>query len=163
LRLFSARKNGHGLAIETGTEPAPVRYAFIGVRPCDLRAIAIQDKVFLGGKYTDPAYKAVREQALLVALNCSEAAATCFCVSMGTGPQATGGYDLALTVVKGRGTSSCELDRHGRRVLDGVPHRPAGGDIERAGDRRPTACRPWAQVRNHEKSMSPHGERRSSR
>jgi ferredoxin len=32
-----------------------------------------------------------------VAVNCTQAAATCFCVSMNTGPRCTAGFDLALT------------------------------------------------------------------
>src|SRR5512143_3277908 len=77
LRLFSARKNGGGMEIDPPQPVQPRRYAFLGVRPCDLSAIAIQDKVFLGGEYVDAAYKAVREQALLIALNCTEGGGTC--------------------------------------------------------------------------------------
>ena len=36
-------------------------------------------------------------RALLVAVNCTQAAGTCFCTSMGTGPRCTAGFDLALT------------------------------------------------------------------
>ena len=35
--------------------------------------------------------------ALFIAVNCTQAAATCFCTSMGTGPRCTTGFDLALT------------------------------------------------------------------
>ena len=38
-----------------------------------------------------------RVQALIIAVNCTQAAATCFCTSMGTGPRSKGGFDLALT------------------------------------------------------------------
>jgi ferredoxin len=69
----------------------------IGVRSCDLHALAIQDKVFLGGPYKDPEYAALREGLFLVAVNCSRSAPTCFCVSMNTGPAVTGGADLVLT------------------------------------------------------------------
>ncbi len=73
--------------------------AFIGARSCELHAIAIQDRVFMNGAYTDPRYKAKREQAFIVAINCAQAGGTCFCVSMNTGPKATSGFDLALTEV----------------------------------------------------------------
>lgn len=76
--------------------------AVIGLRSCDLHALAIQDKVFLGGPYVDPGYQARRENLLVVAVNCRRAAATCFCHSMNTGPAVKGGFDLALT----------ELDEH---------------------------------------------------
>ena len=71
--------------------------AVIGVRSCDLHALAIQDRVFLEGPYVDPAYQARRQNLFLVAVNCRRAAATCFCHSMKTGPQVAHGFDLALT------------------------------------------------------------------
>jgi sulfhydrogenase subunit beta (sulfur reductase) len=78
-------------------EPAPVpdvRYAFIGLRSCDLHAIEIQDRVFLAA---DPAYRARREHAIFIGVNCGHPGATCFCVSMQTGPRCTAGFDVALT------------------------------------------------------------------
>jgi ferredoxin len=77
--------------------PEPVRRAFIGVRACELQAIAIQDRVFTGGNAVDPRYAARRSAIFTVAVNCGQAAGSCFCVSMGGGPRATRGYDLALT------------------------------------------------------------------
>lgn len=71
--------------------------AVIGVRGCDLHAIAIQDRVFLEGPYVDAAYQARREKLALIAVNCRRAAATCFCHSMETGPAVSGKFDLALT------------------------------------------------------------------
>ncbi len=56
LRLFKARRNGGKSGFEVSEEPeeeAP-RYAFIGVRSCELHAIAIQDRVMAGGSFPDP-------------------------------------------------------------------------------------------------------------
>lgn len=78
--------------------PAPPRFAFLGLRPCELAAIAIQDRVLQGG-VGDVIYGGRRENAFLVAVNCTEPGGTCFCASMGTGPRATGGFDIALTEV----------------------------------------------------------------
>ncbi len=78
-------------------EPPHPRRAVIGVRSCDLHALAIQDRVFLGGTHCDPEYAARREGLFLVAVNCGRSAATCFCVSMDTGPAVTGSADLILT------------------------------------------------------------------
>ena len=75
----------------------PPKYAFLGVRACDLAAIGVQDRTFVDGPYVDPIYAARRRHALIVVVNCTQAAATCFCTSMGTGPRATKGFDLALT------------------------------------------------------------------
>lgn len=78
-------------------QESPPRFALFGVRACDLAAIRIQDRVFLEGPYVDPFYRARREQALIVAVNCTGASASCFCTSMNTGPRCTTGFDLALT------------------------------------------------------------------
>ncbi len=82
----------------TPTEPQP-RFAFLGVRACELAAIAIQDRIFLQGSYVDPVYKARRESVLIIAVNCTVAASTCFCTSMETGPKCRNGFDLALTEI----------------------------------------------------------------
>jgi ferredoxin len=96
VRLWKATQAGDGLQVEEEpVEPQPL--AFIGVRACELAAIGIQDRVFLGGRYADRDYAARRENVFLVAVNCHEPAGTCFCVSMDTGPTAREGYDLVLT------------------------------------------------------------------
>jgi sulfhydrogenase subunit beta (sulfur reductase) len=85
LRLFSAHKNGDGFAVETNDEVP--HYAFIGVRGCELAAIRIQDHIFLEGTYAESHYKARRERAFILAVNCVSPGNTCFCASMKTGPQ----------------------------------------------------------------------------
>jgi len=103
LRLWHAKRDGNDVRVEA--EPTPDKpFAFIGVRACELHAIAIQDRVFLQGPYVDHHYRARREQAFLVAVNCSKAGGTCFCVSMGTGPKATAGFDVALTEIGAEGS-----------------------------------------------------------
>ncbi len=80
--------------------PEPIAdkpFAFLGVRACDLAAVAIQDKVLSGPSASDPRYVAARSRSLTIGVNCSEAGATCFCVSMGTGPRCDTGYDLVIT------------------------------------------------------------------
>jgi ferredoxin len=77
--------------------PDPPRLALLGVRACDLAGLKVQDRVFLHDRAPDAAYALRRERLFLVAVNCTRSAATCFCVSMGTGPEAESGFDLALT------------------------------------------------------------------
>ena len=98
LRLWSANRTEHGFQI-TPEQPDTPKLAFIGVRSCELHAIAIQDAVFMRASYQDTGYQARREQVCLIAVNCGQAGGTCFCVSMNTGPKATAGFDLALTEV----------------------------------------------------------------
>jgi ferredoxin len=98
VRLTQIQREGQDLRIlgDADGPPAP-KYAFLGVRACELAAIAIQDRVLAGDKYKDPAYGARRHGAFLIVAQCTSASANCFCTSMNTGPKAAGGYDLALT------------------------------------------------------------------
>jgi ferredoxin len=96
LALFNTRRTDDGFVVESTGEPAP-RYAFVGVRGCDLAAVGIQDRVFMEGQAPDPGYRARRESAFILAVNCTEPGRTCFCVSMKTGPKCGPGHDLALT------------------------------------------------------------------
>lgn len=89
-----------GRHIDTTPGPAQARpLALIGVHACDLRAVAIMDKVFSGGPYPEPGYSARLKSCFFVAVNCVKAGGTCFCASMETGPAAKSGFDLALTEV----------------------------------------------------------------
>jgi sulfhydrogenase subunit beta (sulfur reductase) len=136
-RLWQAKPGGNGFQMME--EPEGVaKFAFIGVRPCEIHAIAIQDKVFLNGEYRDPLYQARRQDLFIVALNCGHAGGTCFCVSMNTGPKAKFGFDLALTEV-------LEADRHyfvveigtelGAEILREVPHEAATEEEKAAAER----------------------------
>ena len=107
LRLWKGRRGEDG-AIEVEDRERPPLYAFIGVRSCDLHAIAIQDRVFIGDRHVDEDYEARRRDAFIVAVNCAKAGGTCFCTSMGTGPKASSGFDLAFTEL---------LDDAGHRFL----------------------------------------------
>ena len=94
--LWQAEREGDGFAIRAHRDETP-RYAFVGMRACELHAVAVQDKVFLREGATETDYAARRKDALFVAVNCATAGGTCFCVSMETGPRAREGFDLALT------------------------------------------------------------------
>jgi len=76
--------------------PLAPAQAIIGVRACDLAALALQDAHFLREGRRDVHYAQRREQLFLVAVQCAEPASTCFCASTGDGPIPTAGYDLAL-------------------------------------------------------------------
>src|SRR5262249_43102491 len=64
------------------------RRALLGVRSCELHAIAVQDRVFLdrAGQFTDPYYARARERMFLIAVEREHPAGTCFCTSMGPAP-----------------------------------------------------------------------------
>jgi len=136
-RLWQARREGDGFSVVENEEAAG-HLAFIGVRACELRAIAIQDRVFLGGQYLDKTYKIRRDHAFIVAVNCGQAGGTCFCVSMDAGPKVETGFDLALTEL-------IEEDRHlfvmevgsaaGADLVRDLPHRPATEEEIAAAER----------------------------
>jgi ferredoxin len=118
----------------TPRRPAPERIALLGVRACDLAALRVQDRIFLHDRTPDPAYAARREGLFLVAANCTRPAATCFCVSMGTGPAARSGFDLALTETDDGFLVRADSDA-GRDVVAGLALAPvpaAATEAERA-------------------------------
>ncbi|MFC5581130.1 4Fe-4S dicluster domain-containing protein [Rhodanobacter terrae] len=125
--LWTAHKEGDGFAISLRDE-APPRFAFIGVRACELHAMAIQDRVFCEGDYPDPTYQSRRRGAFIVAVNCGQAGGTCFCVSMQTGPKTESGFDLALTELSHDGGQDLLVEvgsAAGAEVLGPLPRRDA--------------------------------------
>ena len=99
------------------------------MRSCELHAIAIQDTRVDGGGLSGSLLRARREGVFIVAVNCTDAGGTCFCVSMDTGPRAESGYDLALTEVieDERHYFVCEAgSERGAEVIAELPHSEAG-------------------------------------
>jgi ferredoxin len=131
-RLWRAERRAQEFVLRS--EPIDATpFAFFGVRSCELHALAIQDKVFLE---TDPLYRAHRERAFIVAVNCGQGGGTCFCVSMHTGPRAESGFDLALTEILENGGHVFTVEAgsgRGRSVLDVLPTEEAQAvDLEAA-------------------------------
>jgi ferredoxin len=120
--LMTARRGeSGGMTITEPPEKVP-RYAFLGVRACDLRAIEVQDRVLGRGGHPDKGYSARRAAAFLIAVNCLEPGATCFCASTGTGPAVRDGFDLALTELPGGGFVVDVGSPSGQWLLDQIPH-----------------------------------------
>lgn len=121
----------------SGPEVTEQRFAFVGVRGCDLAAIRTLGTV-LGA---DPGGYTARVLAdlVVVAVDCTEPGGVCFCTSMGTGPAAGAGgrgYDLALTErIDDRGHRFLveAATAVGRRLLARIPHDDAtAADVEEA-------------------------------
>jgi len=170
-RLFRARRGDGGFTVEAGDGTVP-RYALFGVRSCDLAAIRVQDRVFDNGDFADPGYVARRSAAFIVVVNCARAAGTCFCTSMGTGPRADGGYDLALTELGDGGEFLLEADGdRGCAALAAASGRPAGPvdlDAARAATERAVGQIKRSMVPDVEQLLkrnleSPHWERVAQR
>lgn len=142
VRLWQAKSDETGLKTVEAKEETP-RFAFVGVRSCELHAIAVQDKVFMAGEYVDTGYKSRRENLFVVAVNCVQAGGTCFCASMKTGPKVTFGFDVAITKV-------ATTERHyflaeagtesGAAVLGEVPNREANEEEKASAERAVEKC-----------------------
>jgi len=126
-KLWEAKRSDRSFEFIEQNEDVK-KLAFLGVRPCELSATAIHDKVFTSEPYIDLSYKKLRENIFVIAVNCTHPGNTCFCASMGTGPKAVSGFDLALTEV-------LENDQHyflvdvgsdaGAEILKDIPHKEA--------------------------------------
>jgi formate hydrogenlyase subunit 6/NADH:ubiquinone oxidoreductase subunit I len=101
VQLCSAERQGTTFQILNNQVQPKLLFAFLGVRACELAAIAVQDRVLLHDKFRDPTYEQRGAGKFIVAVQCTRAAPTCFCASMGTGPRVSGGFDLALTELDG--------------------------------------------------------------
>jgi ferredoxin len=136
LELVALHVQGKRFVLDR-TAPKPPKLAILGIRPCDLAAIRVQDRVFgyddEGVAHrceTDTYYNQARKQSLLIAVNCTQPGATCFCDSMGTGPGAREGYDLSMTELGG-GFLLRTGSAQGRAIVEELPVRePSPSEIE---------------------------------
>lgn len=137
VRLWKAKQTKTGFRIVEEAEDPP-KQALIGVRACELRAIEIQDGVFLGQETVEPVYAGRRDRLFIVALNCGHATGTCFCASMGTGPKVAFGADLVLTelISENRHQFLIEaVSERGGAILDRIPTQRASDADLREADR----------------------------
>jgi NAD(P)H-flavin reductase len=114
--------------------------AFLGARACEISALHVQDKVLLEGPVVDGDYAARRRDNLIVAVECAVAGGTCFCTSMGTGPEVTDGFDLALSELDDGFVVRVGTDA-GLAALDGLALAPASGDQTTAAATQVAAVR----------------------
>lgn len=123
IRLFRAAVSSDGFTITDGPPPARPQ-AFLGVKACDLTAIARLDAVMRD----DAIYQARRAATLLIAVTCAEAGPMCFCASMGSGPEVAAPHDIVLTeILDGGHRFLCEARSDaGAAVLADLALSPAG-------------------------------------
>ncbi|MDG4601250.1 MAG: 4Fe-4S dicluster domain-containing protein [Defluviicoccus sp.] len=125
------------------------RTALLGVRPCDLRAIDILDQVFTRSGVVDPRYQARRAATLIIAVECTQTGGTCFCTSMGSGPDiaddANSGADVIFTEYTTAGAPlllARAVSGRGAELLACVPgRRAAAADCEAAAEAVKSAAR----------------------
>lgn len=95
-KLWTMEKSEGNLSLHVPEETSPP-LCFLGVRACEIKAMEIQDKVFLSRSHPAPYYQKRRHETLIIAVNCSICAQTCFCTSMDSGPEVKQGYDILIT------------------------------------------------------------------
>ncbi len=131
IKLFTAERHDGAFHLLPDGEPPP-RQAFLGVRPCDLAAAGVQDRTLMENRFRDPVYSQRRRNSIVIAVNCSDPSGVCFCTSMGTGPRASFGYDLALTEVVGPGSHEFLVEvgtELGADLLDGTEYSEASENL----------------------------------
>ncbi|CAA7613555.1 4Fe-4S dicluster domain-containing protein [Magnetospirillum sp. UT-4] len=137
-KLFAARRSATGFEV-LPPDPAPPPFAFIGVRACELAAMAVQAKVFGDKDYADPGYQGRLKDAFVVAVECGEAGDLCFCASMGTGPAVKAGYDVKLVELAGKDGPrfiATAGTARGEKMLGKLKAaKAADGDLKAAADR----------------------------
>ena len=77
-------------------EVEPKSRLILGMRPCDLKAVTVLDKI-LGSDPSDKLYFKRRSSTILAVINCNKPAETCFCSQLGANPERISGFDLLFT------------------------------------------------------------------
>ena len=136
-RLFRFRVENNRFELEAGPPDIP-KIALLGIRPCEIAAMEVQDLVF---GYDDPTtlrcesepwYLEARKQFFYIAVNCTSPGGTCFCSSWGTGPEVQSGFDLALTELREGFVVDVGSDR-GAELAAKLPLRvPSSAELELA-------------------------------
>src|SRR5262245_18297178 len=125
--LWQGHRDESGSWSAAEPEEETPRYAFLGVRACDLRAIGVQDRVLGRGGHPDRGYRARPDAAVRISVHGTAPCETCFCVATGGGPRAESGFDVALTELTGAATGFLAEagTPAGEALLAAIPHEPA--------------------------------------
>ena len=95
--LLTYKKNKEGKFEVTPAKSDEREKVIFGVRPCDAIGIAVMDKVFCGGKFIDPYYKARRDKVTIFSIACDGPMDSyCFCPSTGGAPASSEGGDVMM-------------------------------------------------------------------
>jgi len=146
-RLFGLHVEGDQFVVDEGS-PQPPKLAFLGLRSCELAGIAVQDRVFgalaKDGEFfrceLEAYYKQAREAAFIVAVHCTQPGGTCFCASMGTGPEPRAGFDLSLLEEREGFIAQAGSERGKKMLSRLVVREPSSAEVELAELRLKLAC-----------------------
>lgn len=115
--LCSYKYSGRDVEVKPPEEDNSKR-AILGLHPCDVRAILIQDKLF-NWDYKDELYFKEREKTLLLSMNCNRPDWSCFCPSVGGDPHNGDGADINFTDLEDRFYVESKSDK-GKELLDSL-------------------------------------------
>ncbi len=100
--LFSPRERVATFP-EPSVPPQPEAVLLFGIKSCDLRGLAVHQKMYLEGDFADPFYASRLKNTGLVVADCPTPAQSCFCNLVGLKPyyESSADFtpDLSLTVL----------------------------------------------------------------
>jgi ferredoxin len=102
-------------------------------RACDVRALSVLDRVFMG-EVQDESYGKARRNTTIVGLHCLQPDRHCFCTSLGGGPFATEGMDVALTPLGGERFAARAFSDKGQTLLASLGGKQAGETDRKAAE-----------------------------
>jgi len=93
-----------------------IRQVLFAIHPCDAHAIRYLDIALTGKGVVDPYYKAMRDNTVIIVLECNKSDEYCFCESLGTHetPEDTADIKLAKTE---KGILAKPLSDTGERII----------------------------------------------
>jgi sulfhydrogenase subunit beta (sulfur reductase) len=122
-RILGFRTNRKDVALED-PEPISQQTVVFGVRPCEARAFAALDALF-NWDYRDQFFNSRMAKLTVVAITCTAADDTCFCTSLGSGPEDPRGSDLLLHPLESGGHAADVLTEKGDALLALLSERPS--------------------------------------
>jgi len=88
-----------------------------GVRPCDLKAIALLDSIMASEPWPETQYLTRRAHTVLVGMACTVASSCCFCTSVGVHPAESYAADLMIYPLQGEEYGVAAFSEVGREWL----------------------------------------------
>jgi ferredoxin len=131
--VWTMRRSDGTLLVDPALTPRRTT-AVLGAKACDLRALGVLERTQTGGPHADPGFLARRDGLFLVGTDCTHPATTCFCGTLGGGPVADRGFDVALTEVIDSESDTAEYvvrsgTAAGRALLDRLDLVPAASEL----------------------------------
>jgi len=94
--LFPSRDMVARFPQDASRRPPENRY-LVGVKACDLRGVDVYDRVFIKWEPADPRYHEQRKKTVIIAADCPQPEASCFCNLVGVNPYAESTCDISFT------------------------------------------------------------------